>query len=65
MEATSKIYVQLVNPTEDEVNEKIKKGYSPWAVTTRRASITKQGNLVNVADIEVFHMLRRKKKEES
>ena len=65
MGATSKIYVQLVNPTEDDVNQKIKEGYTPWAVTTRRASITKQGNLVNVADIEVFHMLRRKKKEES
>lgn len=66
MEGTDKkYYIKLVNPTEEEVNELISKGYLPLQVSTIRDEVVKQGNLINVRDSLVYHMLRRKTKEES
>lgn len=65
MADTGKTYVQLINCTEDEVNEMISQGYLPQFVTTKRSEIIKSGNLVNVKDDLVYHFLRRKKKEET
>lgn len=63
MEDIAKIYIRLNNPTEDEVNKKIKEGYKPWMVTVKREEIHRQGNLVNVCDIETMHMLKVKEKK--
>jgi hypothetical protein len=63
MAATGKIYIQLVDPTEEGVNNAIKDGYTIHTISTRRNEILKQGNLANVRDQLVFHMVLRKKKE--